>query len=76
VVSTIKREIVDDVAGGTRRSVYAFAPQNYLGVFFLLQDATLYIKQEADIIEFWSYAAPGIGIGNTLATQRIDLPFV
>jgi hypothetical protein len=76
VVSTIKREIVDDVAGGTRRSVYVFAPQNYLGVFFLLQDATLYIKQEADIIEFWSYAAPGIGIGNTLATQRIDLPFV
>jgi hypothetical protein len=76
VVSTIKREIVDDVAGGTRRSVYVFAPQNYLGVFFLLQDATLYIKQEADIIEFWSYAAPGIGIGNTLSTQRIDLPFV
>lgn len=76
VVSTIKREIVDDVAGATRRSVYVFAPQNYLGVFFLLQDATLYIKQEADIIEFWSYAAPGIGIGNTLATQRIDLPFV
>ena len=75
VVSTIKREIVDDVAGGTRRSVYVFAPQNYLGVFFLLQDATLYIKQEADIIEFWSYAAPGIGIGNTMSTQRIDLPF-
>lgn len=75
VVSTIKREIVDDVAGGTRRSVYVFAPQNYLGVFYLLQDATLYIKQEADIIEFWSYAAPGIGLGNTLAMQRIDLPF-
>lgn len=75
VVSTIKREIVDDVAGGTRRSVYVFSPQNYLGVFYLLQDATLYIKQEADIIEFWSYAAPGIGLGNTLAMQRIDLPF-
>lgn len=75
VVSTIKREIVDDVAGGTRRSAYIFAPQSYLGVFYLLQDATLYIKQEADIIEFWSYAAPGIGIGNTLASQRIDFPF-
>ena len=75
VVSTIKREIVDDLTPVTgRRSVYVFAPQNYLGVFFLLQDATLYIKQEADIIEFWSYAAPGIGIGNTLASQRIDLP--
>ncbi len=75
VVSTIKREIVDDVAGGSRRSAYIFAPQNYLGVFFLLQDATLFIKQEADMIEFWSYAAPGIGIGNTLAGQRIDFPF-
>lgn len=75
VVSTIKREIVDDVAGETRRSVYVFAPQNYLGVFYLLQDATLYIKQEADIIEFWSYASLGIGIGNTLSSQRIDLPF-
>ncbi len=75
VVSTIKREIVDDVAGSTRRSAYVFAPQNYLGVFYLLQDATLYIKQEADVIEFWSYAAPGIGIGNTAAFQRIDFPF-
>lgn len=75
VISTIKREIVDDVAGATRRSVYVFAPQNYLGVFYLLQDATLYIKQEADIIEFWSYAAPGIGLGNDNAMQRIDLPY-
>lgn len=75
VVSTIKREIVDDVAGESRRSVYVFAPQNFLGVFYLLQDATLYIKQEADIIEFWSYAAPGIGLGNDNAMQRIDLPF-
>lgn len=75
VVSTIKREIVDDLTPVTgRRSAYVFAPQNYLGVFYLLQDATLYIKQEADIIEFWSYAAPGIGIGNTLAMQRIDFP--
>lgn len=72
VVSTIKNTIVD--VPGTRRSAYVFSPQNYLGVFFLLQDATLYIKQEADMIEFWSYAAPGIGIGNTSAMQRIDFP--
>jgi len=76
VVSTIKDEIVDGAAVGskTRRSAYVFAPQNYLGVFFLLQDATLYIKQEADIIEFWSYAAPGIGLGNTKAMMRLDFP--
>ena len=71
VVTTIKKDICDI---GAARSAYIFAPQNYLGCFFLLQDATLYIKQEADIIEFWSYAAPGIGIGNTQAVQRIDFP--
>ena len=75
VVSTIKKEIVDDESGHTRRSAYVFAPQNYLGCFFLLQDATLFIKQEADIIEFWSYAAPGLGIGNTKSIQRIDFPY-
>jgi hypothetical protein len=74
VISTIKDEIVDGAAVGskTRRSAYIFAPQNYLGCFFLLQDATLYIKQEADLIEFHSYAAPGIGIGNTKAITRLD----
>jgi hypothetical protein len=71
VISTIKKTIVD---GAARRSAYVFAPQGWLGCFFLLQDATLYIKQEADIIEFWSYAAPGIGFGNTKAITRIDFP--
>jgi hypothetical protein len=65
VITTIKDDICLD------GEVYLFAPQNYLGNFFLLQDATLFIKQEADIVEFWSYAAPGIGIGNTLAVQKI-----
>ena len=65
VVTTIKDDIIPN---GT---AYLFAPENYLGNFFLLQDATLFIKQEADIVEFWSYAAPGIGIGNTAAIQQI-----
>jgi hypothetical protein len=73
VVSTIKNEIVD--LDATRRSAYIFAPEDYLGKFYLLQDATLFIKQEADIIEFWSYAAPGMGIGNTRAFQRLDFPW-
>ena len=76
VISTIKDEIIDGATDGnkTRRSAYLFSPQNYLGVFYLLQDATLYIKQEADIIEFWTYAAPGIGLGNTKAMGRVDFP--
>jgi hypothetical protein len=73
VVSTIKHEIVNGTAGD-RRSVYVYAPENYLGCSFLLQDATLFIKQEADVIEMWSYAAPGIGFGNDKAIQRVDFP--
>jgi hypothetical protein len=68
VVSTMKSDILNP------KKFYVFAPENFLGNFFLLQDATLYIKQEADVIEFWSYAAPGIGIGNTLAFQVGALP--
>lgn len=66
VVTTIKSNIHSDSA------VYIYAPENYLGNFFLLQDATLYIKQEADLITFWTYAAPGIGIGNRLSMQKIQ----
>ena len=65
VVTTIKESIVG------AKSAYIFAPENYLGNFFLLQDATLYIKQEADLITFWTYAAPGIGIGHRLSVQKI-----
>lgn len=66
VVTTIKSHIHDP------KRVYVYAPENYLGNFFLLQDATLYIKQEADLITFWTYAAPGIGIGNRLSMQMVQ----
>ena len=72
VVSTIKTDILTPQAGASH-SVYVFAPENFFGNFFLLQDATLFIKQEADMIFFHSYAAPGIDIGNTAAMCRIDI---
>ena len=67
VITTIKKDIVPE------NVFWVFGPENYLGNFFLLQDATLFIKQEADIIEFWSYSAPGIGIGNNLAMTKVTL---
>lgn len=67
VVTTIKNDLLPNT------DFWVFGPQEYLGNFFLLQDATLFIKQEADIIEFWSYSAPGIGIGNTDAMIRCTL---
>jgi len=68
VVTTIKSHVHNP------RKAYVYAPENYLGNSFLLQDATLYIKQEADIITFWTYAALGIGIGNRLSFQEIKFP--
>lgn len=68
VVTTIKSDIYSN------DKAWVFSPQapnNFLGNFYLLQDATLYIKQEADVIEFWSYEALGLGIGNSLAIQEI-----
>lgn len=72
VVTTIKNQIHDGVADGSVKRAFIYAPESYLGNFFLLQDATLYIKQEADILSFWTYSAPGIGIGNRLSIQQID----
>lgn len=66
VITTIKSHVHDP------KKAYVYAPENYLGNFFLLQDATLYIKQEADMITFWTYAAPGIGIGNHKSFQVLD----
>lgn len=67
MITTIKTDILPN------NQFYIFAPQNYLGNFFLLQDATLFIKQEADIVEFWSYAAPGMGFGNINGITRVTL---
>lgn len=41
-----------------------FAPPEYLGQFYTLQDATVFLKVEQDIIEFTAYESIGIGIGN------------
>ena len=68
VVTTIKNDLV------APKDIYLFSPETYLGNFYLLQDATLFIKQEADLIEFWSYSAPGLGIGNTKGVTRMTLP--
>jgi len=53
--------------------LYFFAPAEYLGKFYLLQDATLFIKTEADMFTFYTYEAPGIGIGNTNACFKVKL---
>lgn len=49
-----------------------FAPPEYLGQFYTLQDATVFLKVEQDMIEFTSYEALGIGLGNVNGAVVLD----
>lgn len=65
VVTTIKDDLVPE------NCLYMFAPQEYFCKFYALQDATLFLKNEADMIQFHTYEAPGIGIGNTKGVIKV-----
>jgi len=72
-VTTIKTDIVPD---NTLWFFGKYAPEenvNFLGNFFTIQDATLYLEQKADMINFYAYGAPGIGIGNTKAGIKVTI---
>lgn len=58
IVTTNKNDILPD------NRVAIFAPQQYLGQFYFLQDATVFIKTEADMISFRTYESCGTGVGN------------
>jgi len=58
-LTTIKNEIVPD------NVVWFFAPEDFMGKFFTLQDATVFVKSEGLFIEFYAYKCLGIGIINT-----------
>jgi len=66
VTSTIKSNIYDP------SSAWIYSPHNFLGNFFTLQDATLFMKQEANILEFYTYEILGMGIANRLSVQRLQ----
>ena len=67
VVTTIKDDIIPE------NKIYFFAPQEYFCKFYFLQDATLFLKTEADMIHFHTYEAPGFGIGNTKGVFELTL---
>jgi hypothetical protein len=67
VVTTIKHDLVAE------NELYFFAPDEFFCKFYFLQDATLYLKTEADMIEFHTYEAPGFGIGNTLGVFKVTI---
>lgn len=75
IVTSIKSDVLStDFLDGneiTRANkgnlVVVFAPEEYLGQFYSLQEPTVYLKAEADMISFRTYESVGIGIGNTKA---------
>jgi hypothetical protein len=63
IITTNKTELV------AANQAIIFAPQEYLGQFYSLQEPTVFLKTEADMIEFRTYEAIGAGIGNINAIQ-------
>jgi hypothetical protein len=59
-----------DLLGATRMIIFT-TPQ-YLGQFYELQAPTVFVKAEQDILQFQTYEALGIGIGNVNGAIVID----
>lgn len=58
ILVTNKNDILPD------NQIMIFTAPQYLGQSYLLQDATVFLKTEADIISFTTYEAIGVGLGN------------
>lgn len=58
IITTIKNDILPN------NQAIVFAPPQYLGQMYILQDAMVFLKTEADIVTFFTYEALGAGIGN------------
>lgn len=58
IIVTNKNDILPD------NQVVILTAQQYLGQSYLLQDATVFLKTEADMINFTTYEAIGLGLGN------------
>lgn len=56
--------------------VGVFAPEQYLGQFYALQEPTVFLKTEKDMVEFSAYEAIGIGIGNVNGMYTADFDII
>lgn len=76
IITTNKSDILTNETKGDMAAV--FAPEQYLGQFYSLQDPTVFLKTEKDMVEFSTYESIGVGIGNTngLAVAQYDLTSV
>ena len=54
------------------KEMYAFAAQEYLGKFFILNDTKFWVKKDKNIITWAAYETIGMGIGNSKACAKIS----
>jgi hypothetical protein len=66
IITTIKNDILPN-----NRAI-VFAPPQYLGQMYILQDAMVFLKTEQDIITFTTYEALGAGLGNVNGAIVLD----
>jgi hypothetical protein len=64
-ISTIKNGLIANGA------MYQFAPREFLGNALMLEDITVTIKKEYDIIRMRAQEQVGLTIGNTLGLQKL-----
>ena len=64
LIVTNKTDLVGD-------AIYAFAAQEYLGKFFILNDLKFWVKKERNIITWGCYESIGGGIGNTKSVVKV-----
>lgn len=63
-IVTMKSDIVNNGL------IYTFAPPNYLGKAAVLQEPTMYVKKEKDILRFSCHEVIGMTIANTAGVQK------
>jgi hypothetical protein len=66
VIVTIKRDLVPD------STIFLFAEPKFLGKFYMLEDATMYVDRRAFMLEFFAYEALGASFANVSAIGRVD----
>ena len=54
-------------------SIYAFAAQEFLGKFFVLEDTKFWVEKKRNLIKWSCYELIGLGIGNVKACAKLTL---
>lgn len=66
VIVTNKKDLVPP------KTMYAFAPQEFLGKYYILNDTKFWIEKKRNLVTWSAYETIGMGIGNLRAAAKIS----